>query len=113
MMVWLKVVVLSARVTASKAICAEALNGFRQVYGEDHQYTLFAMAAMADILFHVDKTEEAEPLALQSYEKSRAKLGEDNWNTHEAVKVLVELYESRGNTERAAEWRSKLPADGM
>jgi len=60
---------------------------------------------------HVGKTDEAESLAAESYERSRAKLGDDHWNTHEAVKVLVELYETRGDTDRAAEWRAKLPAD--
>ena len=52
-----------------------------------------------------------EPLAAESYERSRAKLGDDHWNTHDAVNVLVELYESRGDSDRAAEWRTTLPTD--
>jgi len=90
--------------------CAEALDGFRRVMGEDHAYTILAMTAMSDLLMRVGKTAEAESTAAEAYERSRAKLGDDNWNTHDAVKVLIELYETRGDENRAAEWRSKLPA---
>jgi non-specific serine/threonine protein kinase/serine/threonine-protein kinase len=91
--------------------CAEALDGFRRVLPEGHPNTLVVMTAMADILTHVGKVDEAEPLAVESYEQSRVALGDDHWNTYDAVKVLVEIHEGRGDTERAAEWRSKLPPD--
>jgi serine/threonine protein kinase len=95
----------------SEPYCAEALAGFRRVMGEDHAYTILAMTAMSDLLMRVGNTAKAESTAAEAYERSRAKLGDDHWNTYDAVKVLVELYETRGDDDRAAEWRSKLPAD--
>jgi hypothetical protein len=53
--------------------------------------------------------EEAESLLLEAVEGRRLKLGDNHPHTLESWLNLIELYEAWNKSEKAKEWRAKLP----
>ena len=56
--------------------------------------------------------EKAEPLLLEAYNGSQARLGPDHPHTIGSLRTLVHLYESWNKPDEAAQWRAKLPQVG-
>ena len=53
--------------------------------------------------------DKAEQLLLEALEGRRLKLGDTHTHTLKSLNNLIELYEAWGKSEKAAEWRAKLP----
>ena len=52
---------------------------------------------------------EAEEYLLEVIEGRRLKLGGTHPHTIESLNTLIDLYETWNKTEKAKEWRAKLP----
>jgi len=52
---------------------------------------------------------EAEPLLVQAFEGRLKKLGMEHPDTLGSLRCVIELYEAWGKTEKAEQWRAKLP----
>jgi tetratricopeptide (TPR) repeat protein len=75
--------------------------------------TFETKSMLGESLLGQKKYAEAEPLLLAGYEgmKRREQTMPPDRNTTltEAIEPLVQLYDARGQPEKAAEWRAKLP----
>ncbi len=97
------------RYAEARPLFEKAWTGFRDVYNDDHEHALEAMANLADTLFRLDEVENAERLAVASYERHSIRLGPEHENTVKAINLLVELYEASERHDEAEAWRSRLP----
>ncbi len=57
------------------------------------------------------KLVEAEPYFREALQGRRRVLGTDHPDTLNTFKNLIELYDTWGKPEKAAEWRAKLPTE--
>lgn len=53
--------------------------------------------------------EEAEPLAIECYERHARVLGPSHKNSRAAIELLVELYQGWGKPEKADQYRELMP----
>jgi eukaryotic-like serine/threonine-protein kinase len=73
-----------------------------------------AQSLLGEVLLGQKSYAEAEPVLVQSYEGLKARQGQiprlyARHNVTEAGNRVVRLYEALGRTDKAAEWRTKLP----
>ncbi len=92
----------------AEPLVAEARSGFFEVMGEDHPYTLLATRELADVQLQQGRLADAERLAREAYRLHHARYGDDDDETQEVIALLVRLYERRGDSRQAAEWRARL-----
>jgi tetratricopeptide (TPR) repeat protein/predicted Ser/Thr protein kinase len=86
-----------------------ALEGRRAVLGDDHPKTLRVLAALAEVLLTQRAFDQAEPLALECYQRRLAGQGPTAKTTLESIRLLARLYEEWARPDQAAAWRAKLP----
>jgi hypothetical protein len=83
------------------------------VSGVNHKFTEQKMYDKAMSLFVLYKEqaryEEAEPLLIEALNGRRLKLGDTHPRTRESLNNLIELYDAWDKSEKAEEWRAKLP----
>ena len=89
----------------AEKLMREALEGFRVVVGDDHPYTLETLGGLAKTLVDLERLEEAEALALESYRLREKRFGADHVLTADAAAVLVEIYEKTERADEAARFR--------
>ena len=106
----------SKRYAAAEPILRECL-AILQSKQPEAVTTFHAQSLLGGVLLGQKKYAEAEPLMLQGYEglKAREKPPSRPFarsHLSETVPRIVRLYEAWGRAEKAAEWRTKLPAPG-
>jgi hypothetical protein len=67
------------------------------------------MHELASLYIVQARYKDAEPLLLEAFHAREAKLGAEHPHSVESLNELVNLYESWGKRDEAAEWRGKLP----
>ncbi len=101
--------------TDAEPILRECLK-IRERHAADDWRTFSTKSVLGGSLLGQGKYADAEPLLLSGYEglKSREAQIPPSGKSRlaEAVDRLVQFYDSRGQPEKAAEWRKKLPTSG-
>jgi tetratricopeptide (TPR) repeat protein len=96
---------------AAEPVAREFLAQREKLFPDD--WSIFSARSMmgASLLGQL-KNAEAEPLLLSAYEGMKQREdkipAEHRWCLGETATRLVQLYESTGQTQKAAEWRAKL-----
>jgi len=93
----------------AQPLLIKALEGLQRVLGEGHPGTLAFRNRLAEVYRDLDRYDEAESLLVKALEINRRVRGEEHPYTLFSRNMLIKLYEAWGNTEKAEEWRAKLP----
>ncbi len=67
------------KLTEAEPYYREALEGYRRVRGDDHQYTLISKSNLALLLVDLGNAVEAEQLAGEAVVAARETLGAEHW----------------------------------
>ncbi len=93
----------------SEPLYGRALDIMRRLLGENDRSTIYAMKGMADMYRRQGKYAQAEPLLLSAYRGlAQRESTMSAASLEQAIESIVQLYESWGNSDRAAQWRQKL-----
>jgi non-specific serine/threonine protein kinase/serine/threonine-protein kinase len=92
----------------AEALLAPAIEAARRVLHREHWVTGVLIHRHGASLTALDRHTEAEVELLEAYEILSAAVGADHNGTQLVVRDLVELYETWGKPDMAAEWRAKL-----
>jgi tetratricopeptide (TPR) repeat protein len=100
----------SQKVAAAEQLYAKTLDTQRRVLGNDHPDTVATMGNLGLTYFAQRKFAQAEPLMVANYEGMSKRTGpEDNPAALDQVgKLIVQLYQSWGRPDKAAEWTQRL-----
>jgi eukaryotic-like serine/threonine-protein kinase len=90
----------------------ECLAILEEVHPEHHQELAHNRSRFGALLVAQARYSEAEPLLLRAYRVLQEQLGSEHARTRQAAQRLVELYETWGRPESAAEYRTTLAAAG-
>jgi hypothetical protein len=97
----------------AETLLVRVLEGRRRDLGEEHVETCYTKSLLGGSLLGQRKYAEAEPLLLAGYEGMKRREEsippQGKVRLTQAIEWLVQLYESLGKLEKAAEWRAKLP----
>ncbi len=85
----------------------------RRKLGNDHRGTALTMASLAAVLRQQQRYEEAEPLYIEALGVRRRVFGDSARVTLRTLRELIKLYEAWGRPDKADEYRSLLPAEGI
>ena len=100
----------------AETLYAEAVAGARKALPKGHYNTAGYLRGHGRALLNLERYDEAETALLEAHELSEKALGPADDRTVQTIESLVELYEARGDGERAAAWRSRInppsPANG-
>ena len=86
----------------------KALDERRKMFGQDHRGTLEPLRGLVQSLTGQGKYAEAEPLAAEYFERSKAACGEQHATTVNAIHLLVDLHRAWDKPKQAAAWRNEL-----
>ena len=78
----------------------------------EHWVLFTAQSLLGATLGGVGRHPEGEPLLVESYAGFRKSLGDGDPRTGAALRRVIRFYETWGRSDRAAEWRARLPAAG-
>jgi len=67
------------------------------------------LRTIGEALYQTKDLENAEVMLLRAFDSTITKSNQQNPQTTEIVKSLIQLYETRGKPEKVNEWRAKLP----
>jgi len=81
----------------------------RRVLSPEHWLTIYAENVLGGCLFTLGRLDEAQPLLEGSVPMLRFSLGPADNRAIEATERLIRLYETRGDSQKAAEFRGMLP----
>ncbi len=87
---------------------AEVLRIRREALGPDDPLTLVTMRDSLQIAIHLDRWEDAEALARESYEAHVRVFGAADSRTSQCLHLIVAGYEQLGDEAQAEAWRAKL-----
>ncbi len=101
------------RLMEAETLTRERLEVLQNGVGGDHGNTLWAALDLARLLARLDRPDEAEKYYLLVVDGSARTLGEDSRTTlnvrnEAALAELVDLYDARGQPEKAAQYRALL-----
>ena len=82
-----------------------------KLFGENTPRTLISQGNLADTLAKLKRYDEAEQLFRTAITGQERVLGREHPTTRRTVAKLVAMYEAWGKSEKAAEWRPKLPKE--
>ena len=82
-----------------------------KLFGENAPRTLISQGNLADTLGKLKRYDEAEQLFRTAITGQERVLGRQHPTTQRTVAKLVAMYEAWGKSEKAAEWRAKLPKE--
>ncbi len=82
-----------------------------KLFGENAPRTLISQGNLADTLAKLKRYDEAEQLFRTAITGQERVLGGQHPTTRRTVAKLVAMYEAWGKSEKAAEWRAKLPKE--
>ena len=99
---------LQGRNAEAEPLYLQTLETARRVLGDDHRQTLSVWHGLTKVLVALDRFEDAEPLANECYERTEATLGPLHHRTHDAIRLLINLYEAWGKPEQATHWKAKM-----
>lgn len=97
------------RLDEAAAMFEELVNTSAQTLPPSHFFLAIFRNNQGDCLREMGRFEESEALLLASRESLASALGEGHARVIKANQRLVTLYESNGDAEKAAHWRSALP----
>jgi len=93
---------------AAKPLLHEGLEIRRQTLPADHWLTANAESVLGDCLAALRRYNEAEPLLVKSYSILKAKRGEEDKSTQQALNRIINLYQAWGKPDKAAPYRARL-----
>ena len=96
---------LTGRYAEGESLIRRALVGFREVLGEDHPYTLAALDGLANNLIGQQRPAEAEPVALENHRLREERYGSDHAEAISAGELLIRIYDTLGEPEKAEAYR--------
>jgi tetratricopeptide (TPR) repeat protein len=88
----------------------QSLEVRRKVWPAEHPDVASAMYQLGSSLMRQGRFTEAEPLVLASFHYNQRTLGTGHTYTQATIKRMVEIYESIGQREKAAEFRALVKA---
>jgi non-specific serine/threonine protein kinase/serine/threonine-protein kinase len=100
------------RFAEAEALFLETLEQKRRVQGDAHPDVSITENRLADMYLVQGRYSEAESLVLAAYDRNLKSLGPDAGATKQQISQLVQLYSAWGKSDKAAEWRAKLPNYG-
>ena len=95
----------------AEPLLRNAVDCFRRHFSEGNWRIADVENVLGSCLIEFGLFAEAEPLLLESYPILKAKYGEQHTRTAEALDRIIDLYEAWRKPDKAAEWRTKLPAE--
>jgi tetratricopeptide (TPR) repeat protein/predicted Ser/Thr protein kinase len=100
----------SQKVAQAEQLYAKTLDTQRRVLGNDHPDTLATMGNLGLTYFAQRKFAQAEPLIVANYEgmSKRVTAGDNPAALDQVGKLIVQLYQSWGRPDKAAEWTQRL-----
>ncbi|MHC4425321.1 MAG: tetratricopeptide repeat protein [Planctomycetota bacterium] len=104
-----KLYMAQERYRKADSLFNETLKARLSKLGADHPDTLESKNDLAVLYKEQGDYDRAEPLLIEAVEGRRLKLGDKHPHTQESRKNLIDLYEACGQSEKAAQWRAKLP----
>jgi tetratricopeptide (TPR) repeat protein len=96
------------RTIEAESCYRRALAGRRQALGLNHRQTNLTLKELAELLVTQQRYTEAEPFALDLVERHLQSAHTTPDESQTALELIVSLYESWGNLEKADEYRQKL-----
>lgn len=87
---------------------AAAVAAARTTLPEGHWHTGMYLRRHGQCLLQLGRFEESEKALQEAHQIFATALGPNHKQTIEVIRLLVELYESRGDPDRTSEWRAKL-----
>lgn len=96
----------------STLLAREAWENAKVALSPQHPNTLAFQGSYAKCLILQKQFDEGESLLLDAYQEFNTALGEKHPHTQRVVKFLVDLYESTGREEEAADFRSRVIEPG-
>ncbi len=107
---WLgRVLVANGDAAEAEPLLLAALRTLSKLHPPEHWRVANVENDLGACLAVLGRPREAEPLLLRSYSNGRPRYGDDHPWTLSAIERLVDLYETWGMSDQAAEWRAKLP----
>jgi non-specific serine/threonine protein kinase/serine/threonine-protein kinase len=97
------------RFSEAEPLYRDAMERRRRVLGDEHPDTMVSIDNLAELLVAQQRFPDAEVLRIEELERLKQKPAFEA-RQRDSIQRLVDLYESWGKTEQAAEWRAKLPA---
>ena len=82
----------------------------RRVAGDDHANTIWTVNDLGHLLIGQNRYDEAEELLVSSYNRVAAST-DVVFQLQKLIQTITELFEARGETAKAEEWRMKLIID--
>lgn len=96
------------QVEAAEPLFARAVAGARQSLPHGHFLTGAFLRGYGQCLTRLGRYGDAEEHLLEAVAVIEQSFGPAHHHTLRAVQALVDLYETRGDAQRAAEWRARL-----
>jgi len=102
----------SKKIAEAEQLYSKTLDTQRRVLGNDHPDTLATMANLGLTYFSQRKFAQAEPLMVANYEGLSRRAGTAPGESRAALDqvggLIVQLYQSWGRPDKAAEWSQRL-----
>ena len=93
----------------AESLLKQSIEGRQRELGDDHPDTLESKNDLAVLYKEQGDYAKAEPLFLEALEGRRLKLGDTHSYTLETLNKLIALYEAWNKSQKAKQWREKLP----
>jgi non-specific serine/threonine protein kinase/serine/threonine-protein kinase len=108
------------RLEEAESLGAELVRSARESLPEGHGYTGIFLTNHGKCLAELERYAEAETALLEAYGILEAALGPEHQRTIKMIQPLADCYTAwhvaepdAGHDAKAAEWRAKLPVDGL
>ena len=99
------------RFADAEPIHREAVTRAKRGMPEGHWYISVFQLNHAKCLIKLDRLEEAESMLVEAYEAMTTSLGSEHDRTKAAAAALVEIFESRIDSQGVALWKKRADQD--
>jgi len=97
------------RYEEAEALHLDALRVKQRVLGTAHADTLISLYSLAKLYVITDRLDEAESMAIECYDGNHQVFGAEHTETVDAIRLLIEVYDARGDADAVQRWRELLP----
>ena len=104
-----RILVQAGQYDRGEPLIRESLAISRRKLSNGHWQTIGNQVVLAHILVQQQRYDQAEALYLDSYSQFTETLGATHVRTLGSLQGIVDLYDAWGMSDKAAEWRAKLP----
>ncbi|MFH1417662.1 MAG: tetratricopeptide repeat protein [Planctomycetota bacterium] len=99
----------SGRQDEAAVLLAELVDAAEETLGAEHRYIGIFLSAYGKCLVQTKELSAAEARLLAGHDALLRSFGENHDRTTKVRQSLVELYETWGKPEKAAQWRARMP----